>query len=162
MSTPPGHGPEPGLGHAGEDTDAGPARLPRVIKRYANRKLYDTTADGFTSLARIRTLVRDGLEVVVLDHGTGADRTVEVLSRTLSRRGRIGVGIEHDQPDVALLAELIRGPERAADVINPDDYDPVDLQRLRDEVAALADILDQLITAAEQPDTDTTDDVAHP
>lgn len=49
-------------------------------------------------------------------------------------------------------------------MINPDDYNPVDLQRLRDEVAVLADTLDQLITAAKQPDADTatTDDVAHP
>lgn len=118
-----------------------------MIKRYADRKLYDTVAGGFTSLARIRTLVRDGIEVVVVDHSTGADRTAEILSRTLSRRRRAGVIIEYDQPDIALLAELIRTPHRVADVTNPDDVAAI--KELRAEVQALGETLDQLIADAQ-------------
>ncbi len=75
-------------------------------KRYANRKLYDTVQRRFTSLARIRTLVREGADILVLDHGTGAHRTAETLIQALSRRRR------HAEPDelpgVGLLSELIR------------------------------------------------------
>lgn len=125
-----------------------PTTLPRLIKRYANRKLYDTVQGGFTSLTRIRTMVRDGIEVVVLDHSTGADRTVETLSRTLSHRRGAGDTAVYDEPDVVLLARLIRSPERLTDAFNPEDYDVEDIQGLRAEVQALADTLDDLIRAS--------------
>lgn len=140
----------------GEAADA--ARLPRLIKRYANRKLYDTVQGGFTSLARIRTMVREGIEVVVLDHSTGADRTVETLSRTLSRRRNAEDAGEYEEPDVVLLAKLIRSPGRLHDAFNPDDYDVKDIRGLRAEVQALADTLDDMIRASTDGTTDSTTD----
>jgi hypothetical protein len=125
-----------------------PATLPRLIKRYANRKLYDTVQGGFTSLARIRTMVREGIEVVVLDHTTGADRTVETLSRTLSRRRTANDPGDYEQPDVVRLAELIRSPGRLTEAFNPEDYDVKDIRGLRAEVQALADTLDDMIKAS--------------
>jgi polyhydroxyalkanoate synthesis regulator protein len=132
----------------GDDGTAGTARLPRLIKRYANRKLYDTVQGGFTSLARIRTMVRDGIEVVVLDHSTGADRTVETLSRTLSRRRSADDATEYEEPDVVLLAKLIRAPGKLNEAFNPEDYDAKDIRGLRAEVQALADTLDDMIKAS--------------
>ena len=132
----------------GRDGAAETARLPRLIKRYANRKLYDTVQGGFTSLARIRTMVREGIEVVVLDHSTGADRTVETLSRTLSRRRNADDAGEYEEPDVVLLAKLIRSPGRLHEAFNPEDYDVKDIQGLRAEVQALADTLDDMIKAS--------------
>jgi hypothetical protein len=126
-----------------------PATLPRLIKRYANRKLYDTVQGGFTSLARIRTMVREGVEVIVLDHSTGADRTVETLSRTLSRRRTANDPGDFEQPDVVRLAELIRSPGTLADAFNAEDYDAKDIRGLRAEVQALADTLDEMIKASE-------------
>src|SRR6266542_730157 len=51
----------------------------RLIKRYANRKLYDTGSGELTSLSRIEELVREGLDIRVVDHDTGEDMTSEVL-----------------------------------------------------------------------------------
>jgi hypothetical protein len=139
------------------DSDATPqpTTLPRLIKRYANRKLYDTVQGGFTSLARIRTMVREGIEVVVLDHSTGADRTVETLSRTLSRRRGADDTAEYEEPDVVLLARLIRSPERLTDAFKPEDYDVKDIQGLRAEVQALADTLDDMIRASAEQQADS-------
>jgi polyhydroxyalkanoate synthesis regulator protein len=133
-------------GNGGASETAG---LPRLIKRYANRKLYDTVQGGFTSLARIRTMVREGIEVVVLDHSTGADRTVETLSRTLSRRRNAADAGEYEEPDVALLAKLIRSPGKLTEAFNPEDYDAADIRGLRAEVQALADTLDEMIEASD-------------
>jgi hypothetical protein len=130
------------------------ARLPRLIKRYANRKLYDTVQGGFTSLARIRTMVREGIEVVVLDHSTGADRTVETLSRTLSRRRNVEDAGDYEEPDVDLLARLIRSPGKLTEAFNAEDYDAKDIRGLRAEVQALADTLDEMIRSSSEGGAD--------
>ena len=74
---------EPPGGHAGR-TAASPTRSRvaepvRLIKRYANRKLYDTGSGELTSMRRIEELVRDGVDIRVVDHDTGEDMTSEVL-----------------------------------------------------------------------------------
>ncbi|MCF7550742.1 polyhydroxyalkanoate synthesis regulator DNA-binding domain-containing protein [Pseudonocardia sp. WMMC193] len=115
----------------------------RVIKRYANRKLYDTGERRFTSLAAIRRLVRDGVEVVVLDHDSGADRTEEVLTHALHRTEPGGEGA-----GIPVIAELIRAPGRLARAVlgeGEGERDVAELQRLRDEVDALSRKLDQLL-----------------
>jgi polyhydroxyalkanoate synthesis repressor PhaR len=82
------------------------AELVRVIKRYANRKLYDSGSGQLTSLRRIEELVREGVDIQVVDHDTGEDMTSEVLAGLLSNS--IGDGtIEGDTP---LLMSLIRTP----------------------------------------------------
>lgn len=82
---------------------------PRVIKRYANRKLYDTVDRRFTSVARIGELIDDGATIVVLDHETSADRTDEVLSQILGRRAK-----ERSSSGGGLLSELLRTPTDTA------------------------------------------------
>jgi hypothetical protein len=65
----------------------------RVIKRYPNRKLYDQHARAFTSLARLRDVVRSGREIRVVSHDTGEDtrvtRTYGVLHATAPRRSQL-------------------------------------------------------------------------
>lgn len=41
-----------------------------AIKRYPNRKLYDTEAKRYITLNEIAALIRAGEEVVVTDHAT--------------------------------------------------------------------------------------------
>jgi polyhydroxyalkanoate synthesis repressor PhaR len=55
----------------------------RVIKRYSNRRLYDTVASRTLTLIELAALVRAGTRVRVIDAGSGQDVTVEVLGRTL-------------------------------------------------------------------------------
>lgn len=59
-------------------------RMARVIKRYENRKLYDTAAKRYVSLEDIAALVRDGEEVTVLDNASGADLTSSTLAKIIS------------------------------------------------------------------------------
>lgn len=53
----------------------------RVIKRYPNRKLYDTTARQYVTLQAIRDLVGQGEVVQVVDSRTGKDVTKGALSK---------------------------------------------------------------------------------
>ena len=54
-----------------------------VVKRYPNRKLYDTEAKQYVTLEGIATLVRDGQEVTVVDHATGEDLTALTLTQVI-------------------------------------------------------------------------------
>lgn len=54
-----------------------------VIKRYPNRKLYDTDAKRYITLNEIAALIRAGQEVVVMDHATDEDLTAVVLTQII-------------------------------------------------------------------------------
>ncbi|MEA2629771.1 MAG: hypothetical protein QOJ10_2231 [Chloroflexota bacterium] len=57
----------------------GPER--HLIKKYANRKLYDTRTSSYITLEGIADLVRDGHEIKVVDRETGQDLTQVTLSQ---------------------------------------------------------------------------------
>ncbi len=57
----------------------------RKIKKYANRKLYDTVDKQYISMEQLAALVRAGESVSVLDNQTGEDITVQILSQLLSK-----------------------------------------------------------------------------
>ena len=54
-----------------------------TIKRYANRKLYDTEARKYVRLDGIAELIRNGQEVEVIDNETGEDLTAIVLTQII-------------------------------------------------------------------------------
>jgi polyhydroxyalkanoate synthesis repressor PhaR len=55
----------------------------RLIKRYPNRKLYDTGDKKYVTLNGIAQLIRDGYEVQVVDHATGEDLTAVTLTQII-------------------------------------------------------------------------------
>jgi polyhydroxyalkanoate synthesis repressor PhaR len=55
----------------------------RVIKRYPNRKLYDTQAKAYITLDGIAALIRQGEEVQIVDHTTGDDLTALTLTQII-------------------------------------------------------------------------------
>ena len=57
-----------------------------IIKRYANRKLYDTDAKKYVTLQGIAELIRDGNNVQVIDHETGEDITAVTLAQVMFER----------------------------------------------------------------------------
>jgi polyhydroxyalkanoate synthesis repressor PhaR len=59
-----------------------------LIKRYPNRKLYDTEASCYVTLADIAELVRMGEEIRVLDHASGDDLTESTLAQVISLQAR--------------------------------------------------------------------------
>src|SRR5690242_5030795 len=54
-----------------------------VIKRYPNRRLYDTSAGRYVNLGDVAAAVRQGTEVKVLDAKTGEDLTRVVLTQII-------------------------------------------------------------------------------
>ncbi|RMG91924.1 MAG: pesticidal protein Cry15Aa [Chloroflexi bacterium] len=54
-----------------------------VIKRYPNRKLYDTEAKKYITLDGIAELIRQGEEVQVIDHTTNEDLTAVTLTQII-------------------------------------------------------------------------------
>jgi len=62
----------------------------RVIKRYANRKLYDTQDSKYVTLDRIAELVRNGEEVRVLDNKSQKDLTKVTLAQIIYEEQKSG------------------------------------------------------------------------
>ena len=54
-----------------------------TIKRYANRKLYDTEAKQYISLEGIAEMIRQGVGVQVIDNVSGDDITAQTLSQII-------------------------------------------------------------------------------
>lgn len=52
-----------------------------LIKKYANRKLYDTQTSRYITLEGISQLVREGRDIQVVDRDTGRDLTPLILSQ---------------------------------------------------------------------------------
>ena len=68
----------------------GDAEQVRVIKRYANRKLYDTRDSKYVTLDRIAELVRSGEAVKVLDNRSKADLTKITLAQVIYEEQKSG------------------------------------------------------------------------
>ena len=62
----------------------------RVIKRYANRKLYDTRESKYVTLDRIAEFVRNGEEVKVLDNRSKNDLTKVTLAQIIYEEQKSG------------------------------------------------------------------------
>ena len=60
----------------------------RVIKRYSNRKLYDTRDSRYVTLLEIAELVRAGEDVQVIDNATKEDKTDVTLALIISEELR--------------------------------------------------------------------------
>ena len=54
-----------------------------VIKRYSNRKLYDTQESRYVTLEELEELIRAGKEISVVDVSTGEDLTAVTLAQII-------------------------------------------------------------------------------
>ena len=70
--------------------DMAEAEQIRVIKRYANRKLYDTRDSRYVTLDRIAELVRSGEEVKVVDNRSKKDLTKITLAQIIYEEQKSG------------------------------------------------------------------------
>ena len=61
-----------------------------LIKKYANRKLYDTRTSRYITLEGIAQLVRDGHEITVVDRDDGRDLTQVTLSQVVLEEEKRG------------------------------------------------------------------------
>jgi polyhydroxyalkanoate synthesis repressor PhaR len=59
---------------------------PRVIKKYPNRRLYDTVESRYITLADVRKLVIDRVEFVVIDKKSQDDITRSILLQVIAEQ----------------------------------------------------------------------------
>lgn len=71
-----------------------------IIKKYGNRRLYDTTASRYVNLDDIAAFIREGRDVQVLDAKTGKDLTRVTLTQIITEDAK-------DKP-TGLPLELLR------------------------------------------------------
>jgi polyhydroxyalkanoate synthesis repressor PhaR len=83
-----------------------PGKTMRLIKRYSNRKLYDTTTRTYITLDGIAALVQEGTEIKVVDNDTDEDLTAVIFSQLLVGRAR-----SRSLPSSGLLSGLLRSGE---------------------------------------------------
>lgn len=77
---------------------------PRVIKRYQNRKLYDTNQSCYVTLEEIAQMIKNGDDLRVIDNKSKADITSITLTQLLyesERKAKNAVPVE-------MLKEIIR------------------------------------------------------
>lgn len=85
-------------------------RRPREIRRYGNRKLYDTEERRYVTLEELSALVAGGQDVTILDQRSGEDITNVTLVQVLQEAVRGG----KDRIPRQVLTRLIRlaaGPD---------------------------------------------------
>ena len=54
-----------------------------IIKKYANRRLYNTQSSSYITLEHLAKMTRDGVDFKVLDAKTGADITHQILTQII-------------------------------------------------------------------------------
>ena len=59
---------------------------PRIIKKYPNRRLYDTVESRYITLADIRRLVIERVDFVVIDKKTQTDITRSILLQVIAEQ----------------------------------------------------------------------------
>jgi polyhydroxyalkanoate synthesis repressor PhaR len=77
---------------------------PRIIKKYPNRRLYDTANSGYITLADVKQMVLDVIEFQVIDAKTGADLTRTILLQIILEEEAGGMPMFSSE----MLARLIR------------------------------------------------------
>lgn len=60
----------------------------RTIKRYSNRKLYDTGDRHYVTLMDVARFVRAGQDIKVTDYVTGSDLTAQTLAQIIFEEER--------------------------------------------------------------------------
>ena len=76
----------------------------KIIKRYQNRKLYDTHESSYVTLDEIAKMIKGGEDLKVIDNKTKNDITAATLTQLLYESERKS----KTQPPVELLKEIIR------------------------------------------------------
>jgi polyhydroxyalkanoate synthesis repressor PhaR len=74
-----------------------------IIKKYANRRLYNTRSSSYITLDHLAKMTRDGVDYKVLDAKSGADITHQILTQIIMEEESAG---EHMLP-VNFLRQLI-------------------------------------------------------
>lgn len=116
-----------------------------LIKKYANRKLYDTRTSRYITLDGIAELVREGHEIKVVDRANGNDLTQLTLSQVVlshekrgpSRLVDAGGEVIHERGQ-ALLDYVRKTLNVPSDLRNQMERRREDLEERADDAMAVA------------------------
>jgi polyhydroxyalkanoate synthesis repressor PhaR len=125
----------------------------RIIKRYANRKLYDTEHSRYVTLDQISEMIRNGDDVKIVDNKTKEDLTTVTLAQIIfeeEKKQRSFLSMGSMKEIIASGGELIAEAQRRVQSIIPGtrrgkekDDEPVDAETAkRRSLAALREWVD--------------------
>ena len=119
----------------------------RIIKRYANRKLYDTVESRYVTLEEIAEMVKAGTEVRILDNRTKEDLTSVTLAQIIFEEEK-----KTSKMSLRTLKDLIRhGSERAQQFVDEAQADLRDkVHTLIPRVQATGDRAKDLVAASQE------------
>ena len=81
----------------------------KVIKKYGDRRLYDTAERRYVNLEDVGRMIRDGVEVEVVEARSGKDITRVVLTQIIVEASRD----QESGPPLQLLRQLVMASDRA-------------------------------------------------
>ena len=87
-----------------DSREAGMPETPRTIKKYPNRRLYDTSSSGYITLADVKQMVLDNIEFQVIDAKTGDDLSRTILLQIILEEEAGGMPMFSSE----MLAQMIR------------------------------------------------------
>src|SRR3954470_24893913 len=76
----------------------------RIIKKYPNRRLYDTATSGYITLADVKKMVLETIDFQVVDAKTGDDLTRAILLQIILEEESAGLPMFSSE----MLAQMIR------------------------------------------------------
>jgi polyhydroxyalkanoate synthesis repressor PhaR len=85
-------------------TESGMSDTPRIIKKYPNRRLYDTANSGYITLADVKQMVLDNIEFQVIDAKTGDELSRTILLQIILEEEAGGMPMFSSE----MLAQMIR------------------------------------------------------
>jgi polyhydroxyalkanoate synthesis repressor PhaR len=91
------------LAGSSETAEAGDRPEPKVIKRYTNRKLYDTVESRYVTLDEIAQMIKGGAEVKIIDNRSKEDLTSVTLAQIIFEEEK-----KRSQMPLGVLREIIR------------------------------------------------------
>jgi len=77
---------------------------PRIIKKYPNRRLYDTANSGYITLSDVKHMVLENIDFKVVDAKTGGDLTRAILLQIILEEESAGLPMFSSE----MLAQMIR------------------------------------------------------
>ncbi len=122
----------------------------RIIKRYRNRRLYDTEQSKTLTQTDLAELIRKGVEIKIVESSTGEDITVAVLGRVLTAQAPQW-GSESESRD--LLSKIISvGGEKSMSLLKNTVLASIGVFQV--SKAKAEEVIDELIKRGELDQSD--------
>ncbi len=121
--------------------------MTKIIKRYSNRKLYDTEQSTYITLDEVQTMVKDGEDVRIIDNKTKEDITNVTLAQIIFEQ-------QKSHKRLLPLSALRTIIQSGGDFVTTKISSPVN--QIRDEVKRKADELENEGQKAVRDFIDTT------